>query len=123
MPMGFKNSTDGTVDIAIDACKAARSGHCFLSVGREGLSSIVETEGNPDVHIILRGGNKGPNFEEHYVSEFAAKLAKAALPQKIMVCRGLCRYRSFLTRISRSIAVMVIHKSSILVRYKWRRIL
>jgi len=85
MPMGFKNSTDGTVDIAIDACKAARSGHCFLSVGREGLSSIVETEGNPDVHIILRGGNKGPNFEEHYVSEFAAKLAKAALPQKIMI--------------------------------------
>ena len=85
MPIGFKNSTDGTVEIAIDACKAAKSGHCFLSVGREGLSSIVETAGNPDVHIILRGGGKGPNYEESYVSEFSAKLGKAGLRQKIMV--------------------------------------
>lgn len=85
MPIGFKNSTDGTVDIAIDACKAAMAGHCFLSVGREGLSSIVETEGNPDVHIILRGGGKGPNYEEVHVATFSAKLAKAGLRQKIMI--------------------------------------
>jgi len=51
----------------------------------EGLSSIVETQGNPDVHIILRGGGKGPNYEEEYVSEFSAKLGKAGLRQKIMV--------------------------------------
>jgi 3-deoxy-7-phosphoheptulonate synthase len=85
MPIGFKNSTDGTVEIAIDACKAAKAGHCFLSVGREGLSSIVETQGNPDVHIILRGGGKGPNYEEEYVKEFSEKLGKAGLRQKIMV--------------------------------------
>ncbi|KZS92103.1 3-deoxy-7-phosphoheptulonate synthase [Sistotremastrum niveocremeum HHB9708] len=85
VPIGFKNSTDGSVDIAVDACKAAQNGHCFLSVGKEGLSSIVETEGNPDVHIILRGGAKGPNYEEAFVKECAQKLQKANLSQKIMI--------------------------------------
>ncbi|KAI5121402.1 hypothetical protein M0805_003174 [Coniferiporia weirii] len=85
MPTGFKNSTDGSVGIAVDACRAARSGHVFLSVGKEGLSSIVETEGNPDVHIILRGGSKGPNYEAEHVRDCAEKLKKAGLPQKIMI--------------------------------------
>ncbi|KAI0035200.1 3-deoxy-7-phosphoheptulonate synthase [Vararia minispora EC-137] len=85
MPTGFKNSTDGSVGIAIDACRAARSGHVFLSVGKEGLSSIVETEGNPDVHIILRGGSKGPNYAAEYVSDCGQKLAKAGLTAKIMI--------------------------------------
>ncbi|KAH8114364.1 3-deoxy-7-phosphoheptulonate synthase [Phellopilus nigrolimitatus] len=85
MPTGFKNSTDGSVGIAVDACRAARSGHVFLSVGKEGLSSIVETEGNPDVHIILRGGSKGPNYEAEFVRDCAEKLQKAGLPQKIMI--------------------------------------
>ncbi|KZV96105.1 3-deoxy-7-phosphoheptulonate synthase [Exidia glandulosa HHB12029] len=85
MPTGFKNSTDGSVGIAVDACRAAREGHVFLSVGQEGLSSIVETEGNPDVHIILRGGAKGPNFAEEHVRECAKALAKHGLPQKIMI--------------------------------------
>jgi len=85
MPTGFKNSTDGTVGVAIDACRAARTGHVFLSVGKEGLSSIVETEGNPDVHIILRGGSKGPNYSAEYVREAGEKLLKAGLPPKIMI--------------------------------------
>ncbi|EGN97991.1 hypothetical protein SERLA73DRAFT_182804 [Serpula lacrymans var. lacrymans S7.3] len=85
MPTGFKNSTDGTVGIAVDACRAARSGHVFLSVGKEGLSSIVETEGNPDVHVILRGGAKGPNYAAEYVRECGEKLTKAGLACKIMV--------------------------------------
>ncbi|THH19076.1 hypothetical protein EW146_g2021 [Bondarzewia mesenterica] len=85
MPTGFKNSTDGAVGVAIDACRAARSGHVFLSVGKEGLSSIVETEGNPDVHVILRGGSKGPNYAAEYVRDCGEKLAKAGLPQKIMI--------------------------------------
>lgn len=106
MPTGFKNSTDGGVGVAIDACRAARSGHVFLSVGKEGLSSIVETEvciaslcvimmyiadgivyqGNPDVHVILRGGSKGPNYSAEYVRDAGEKLTKAGLPAKIMVC-------------------------------------
>ena len=85
MPVGFKNSTDGSVDIAVDACRAARSGHCFLSVGKEGLSSIVETEGNPDTHVILRGGASGPNYAAEHVRAAAGKLAKAGLSQKIMI--------------------------------------
>ncbi|EJD37224.1 3-deoxy-7-phosphoheptulonate synthase [Auricularia subglabra TFB-10046 SS5] len=85
MPTGFKNSTDGSITVAVDACRAAREGHVFLSVGQEGLSSIVETEGNPDVHIILRGGSHGPNFAAEHVRECGAKLAKAGLAQKIMI--------------------------------------
>jgi len=85
MPVGFKNSTDGSVDIAVDACRAARAGHCFLSVGKEGLASIVETEGNSDTHIILRGGSSGPNYYAENVRACAEKLAKAGLPQKIMI--------------------------------------
>ena len=85
MPTGFKNSTDGSVGIAIDACRAARSGHVFLSTGKEGLSSIVETTGNPDVHVILRGGNKGPNYAAEYVRDAASKLIKFALPAKLMI--------------------------------------
>jgi len=85
MPTGFKNSTDGTVGIAIDACRAARTGHVFLSVGKEGLSSIVETEGNPDVHVILRGGTKGPNYSADFVRKCAEELNKAGLNPKIMI--------------------------------------
>ncbi|KAF7291558.1 Glycosyltransferase family 1 protein [Mycena chlorophos] len=85
MPTGFKNSTDGSVGIAIDACRAARSGHVFLSVGKEGLSSIIETEGNPFVHIILRGGASGPNFAAEFVRDAGAKLKKADVAQKIMI--------------------------------------
>ncbi|KDQ62404.1 hypothetical protein JAAARDRAFT_30311 [Jaapia argillacea MUCL 33604] len=85
MPTGFKNSTDGSVGIAIDACRAARSGHVFLSVGKEGLSSIIETEGNPDVHVILRGGAKGPNYGAEFVKDSGEKLAKAGLAQRIMI--------------------------------------
>ncbi|KAG6918320.1 hypothetical protein DXG01_015178 [Tephrocybe rancida] len=85
MPTGFKNSTDGSVGIAIDACRAARSGHVFLSVGKEGLSSIVETEGNPDVHVILRGGASGPNYAAEFVRDAGVKLTKQGLAQKIMI--------------------------------------
>lgn len=89
MPIGFKNATDGGVDIAVDACRAARSGHVFLSVGKEGLSSIVETEGNPDTHIILRGGNSGPNYDAPHVKACVTKLSKAGLSERVMV-RTLC---------------------------------
>ncbi|KAF9267458.1 3-deoxy-7-phosphoheptulonate synthase [Marasmius fiardii PR-910] len=85
MPTGFKNSTDGGVGVSIDACRSASSGHVFLSVGKEGLSSIIETTGNPDVHIILRGGSNGPNYEAEHVRNAAEKLKKAGLAPKIMV--------------------------------------
>ncbi|KAF8516288.1 hypothetical protein JB92DRAFT_2911310 [Gautieria morchelliformis] len=85
MPTGFKNATDGGIDVAVQACRAAQSGHCFLSVGKEGLCGIVETEGNPDVHIILRGGASGPNYAAEFVRACGTKLAKANQLQKIMI--------------------------------------
>jgi 3-deoxy-7-phosphoheptulonate synthase len=84
-PVGFKNGTDGSVDIAIDAIKSSSSPHVFLSVTKQGLSAIVETNGNPYTHVILRGANSGPNYEAKYVKSCAEKLAKAGLPQKIMI--------------------------------------
>lgn len=83
-PVGFKNGTDGTIKVAADAIGAASAAHHFLSVTKLGHSAIVETTGNPDCHIILRGG-KEPNYSSEHVSAVCAELDKAGLPQKIMV--------------------------------------
>lgn len=85
MPIGFKNGTDGSIDIAVDAMRAAATGHTFLSVTKQGLSAIVETEGNPHTHVILRGSSKGPNYSAEHVEACAAKLAKANVSTKLMV--------------------------------------
>ncbi len=63
MPIGFKNATSGDIDIALDAVKAAGHPHSFLGVTSQGLSAIVMTHGNPDAHIVLRGGKSGPNYD------------------------------------------------------------
>src|SRR5438067_812679 len=63
MPVGFKNGTDGRVQIAIDAVHAAAHPHSFLGVTKEGLAAIVESSGNPDCHVILRGGSAGANHD------------------------------------------------------------
>ena len=97
MPTGFKNSTDGTTSIAIDACRAACSPHVFLSVGKEGLSSIVETAGNPDVHVILRGGNSGPNYERQWVEKCTAGLKKGGVVARVMVSCFFHKIKPLLT--------------------------
>ena len=83
-PVGFKNGTNGNLDIAVDAILAAQHPHSFLSVTKGGHSAIVETRGNRDCHIILRGG-KTPNYDEKSVSDAAGKLRKAGLPERVMV--------------------------------------
>lgn len=83
-PVGFKNGTDGTIKVAIDAINAAGSPHCFLSVTKYGHSAIVETSGNGDCHIILRGG-KEPNYSAQHVSAVKAGLEKAGLPAQVMI--------------------------------------
>ncbi|WOO80998.1 Phospho-2-dehydro-3-deoxyheptonate aldolase, tyrosine-inhibited [Vanrija pseudolonga] len=85
MSVGFKNGTDGSIDIAVDAIKAAAAGHTFLSVTKQGLTAIVETSGNPSTHVILRGSTKGPNFSAEHVSAAAEKLKKAGLVPRLMV--------------------------------------
>ncbi|WP_192457196.1 3-deoxy-7-phosphoheptulonate synthase AroG [Musicola keenii] len=83
-PVGFKNGTDGTIKVAIDAINAARAPHCFLSVTKWGHSAIVNTSGNHDCHIILRGG-KAPNYSAEHVKAVKEGLEKAGLPQQVMI--------------------------------------
>src|SRR5207245_4394296 len=79
MPIGFKNGTGGTVQIAIDAVRAAAHPHRFIGVTEQGLASIVITRGNPDCHIILRGGARGPNYDRASVRSFLEALAAAGV--------------------------------------------
>ena len=83
-PVGFKNGTDGNLKIAVDAIRAASEPHHFLSVTKTGHSAIVSTGGNPDCHVILRGG-KEPNYDSKHVRAAAAELTALSLPPKLMV--------------------------------------
>ena len=83
-PVGFKNSTDGTLTHAINATLAASQPHHFLSLTKDGRSAIFSTKGNPDTHVILRGG-KQPNYDAESISEAARALASAGRPARLMV--------------------------------------
>jgi 3-deoxy-7-phosphoheptulonate synthase len=87
MPVGFKNRTDGDLQVAVDAIVSARHPHCFPSLTREGAPAILATTGNPECHIVLRGGAAGPNFDALHVARAGALLAKAgALPAVLVDC-------------------------------------
>jgi len=83
-PIGFKNGTDGNLKIATDAIQAASQPHHFLSVHKNGQVAIVQTQGNKDCHVILRGG-KAPNYDAASVAAAAQALAAAKLPEKLMI--------------------------------------
>ncbi|KII76151.1 3-deoxy-7-phosphoheptulonate synthase AroG [Vibrio renipiscarius] len=83
-PVGFKNGTDGNIKIASDAIRSAGASHHFLSVTKYGHSAIIETAGNPDCHIILRGG-KEPNYSAEHVGAIKQELEASGLPQKVMI--------------------------------------
>jgi 3-deoxy-7-phosphoheptulonate synthase len=85
MPVGFKNGTDGGVQIAIDAVRAAAHPHRFLGVTEQGLAGIVSTRGNPGCHVILRGGQDGPNYDTASVQKTLAALRDAGLPARLMI--------------------------------------
>src|SRR5436309_10842450 len=85
MPVGFKNGTDGSVQIAIDAVRSAAHPHRFLGVTEQGLAGIVSTRGNPDCHVILRGGVGGPNYDAISVQKTLAALRDAGLPPRLMI--------------------------------------
>jgi 3-deoxy-7-phosphoheptulonate synthase len=84
-PIGFKNGTDGDVQIAIDAVRAGAHPHRFLGVTEQGLGAIVATRGNRDCHIILRGGQSGPNYDAASVEKAATALRDAGLPPRLMI--------------------------------------
>ncbi|GAM82295.1 hypothetical protein ANO11243_002740 [Dothideomycetidae sp. 11243] len=84
-PVGFKNGTDGTLDVAVDAIGAVKHPHHFLSVTKPGNVAIVGTVGNDDCFVILRGGKKGTNYDSKSIGEAKAKLEKAGVRQRLMV--------------------------------------
>jgi 3-deoxy-7-phosphoheptulonate synthase len=85
MPVGFKNGTDGTLQIAIDAMGSARIQHSFLGIDQDGFTSVIRTRGNADGHVVLRGGRSRPNYDPQSISEACAQLTKHKLPNVLMV--------------------------------------
>src|SRR5690606_4771654 len=85
MPVGFKNGTGGSIQIAVDAVRSAAHPHHFLSVTKQGLAAIVQTRGNQDCHIILRGGKTGPNFDAKSVEEALSILRKGGVESGVMI--------------------------------------
>ena len=85
MPVGFKNGTDGGVAVACDAIRAAAHGHRHFGTDRHGHPAIIQTAGNPDTHIVLRGGHAGPNFDATSVARVNASLDSHRIASRIMV--------------------------------------
>ena len=85
MPLGFKNGTDGNLEVAINAIKAARTPQTFLGIDNRGRAAAVTTSGNPNCHVVLRGGRSGPNFDAHNVRRAHQALAAAGLPATVTV--------------------------------------
>ena len=84
-PVGFKNATNGNIKIAIDAIRAAHASHYFYSPDKNGRMTVYRTSGNPYGHVILRGGDKGPNFDAESVDNACKQLAEFGLPQRLVV--------------------------------------
>ncbi|HET7537913.1 MAG TPA: 3-deoxy-7-phosphoheptulonate synthase [Candidatus Didemnitutus sp.] len=85
MPLGFKNGTDGSINTATNAIKAAAQPQTFLGIGLDGAASAIVTRGNPNCHIVLRGGANGPNYSPAHIAQTEQLLAKAGLPKSILV--------------------------------------
>src|SRR3989475_6044609 len=85
MPVGFKNGTGGTVQIAIDAVRATGHPHRFIGVTEQGLAAFVSTRGNPYGHVILRGGARGPNYDRASVRGALDALRDASLPERLII--------------------------------------
>ena len=84
-PLGFKNATNGSVQVAIDAIHVAAQVHKFPSISQDGRAIVVTTTGNPDTHLVLRGANGGPNYDEASIARAAAALKDAGLPARLLV--------------------------------------
>ncbi len=85
MPVGLKNSTDGSIEVAINAMQSAREPHSFLGINQQGQVSLFKTKGNPYCHIILRGGGGKPNYDAAWVKFAEERLKAANLPQRIVI--------------------------------------
>jgi 3-deoxy-7-phosphoheptulonate synthase len=84
-PVGFKNGTDGSLQVAINALESARQAHHFLGINEDGQPAVFQTRGNPYGHVVLRGGGGAPNYGAEHVEAAAAALRAAGLPDRIVV--------------------------------------
>ncbi|MGN5238672.1 MULTISPECIES: 3-deoxy-7-phosphoheptulonate synthase [unclassified Rhodococcus (in: high G+C Gram-positive bacteria)] len=85
MPVGIKNSTEGDVQVAVDGTRAAAASHVFPGTDLDGQAALIETVGNPDCHVILRGGSAGPNYDAETVADTMARLRKSGLPERVVI--------------------------------------
>jgi 3-deoxy-7-phosphoheptulonate synthase len=85
MPVGFKNTTEGSVQEAIDACRVGQHSHVFFGVDRDGRAAVVTTTGNADCHVILRGGRNGPNYSPEHVAAALLKLDTAGVKHRLVI--------------------------------------
>jgi 3-deoxy-7-phosphoheptulonate synthase len=85
MPIGIKNATDGNVQIAVDAVRAAGSRHVFPGITDDGVAALLGTTGNPDCHVILRGSDAGPNYQAEHVADGLRRLAAVGLPERLLI--------------------------------------
>ncbi|MFC9550385.1 3-deoxy-7-phosphoheptulonate synthase [Rhodococcus sp. NPDC056960] len=85
MPVGIKNSTEGDVQVAVDGTRAAAASHVFPGTDLDGQAALIRTLGNPDCHVILRGGSDGPNYDAETVADTIARLRKAGLPERVVI--------------------------------------
>jgi 3-deoxy-7-phosphoheptulonate synthase len=85
MPVGFKNGTDGSAQIAVDAMISAKSPHAFLGIDHQGQTAVISTRGNPDGHLVLRGGREGPNFGAESIAEAHKLLNEADVRSELLV--------------------------------------
>ncbi|MTD53495.1 3-deoxy-7-phosphoheptulonate synthase [Amycolatopsis pithecellobii] len=85
MPVGIKNSTEGDVQVAVDATRAAAASHVFPGINTDGLAALITTSGNPDCHVILRGHSAGPNYDPATVRDTLARLRASGLPERVII--------------------------------------
>lgn len=85
MPVGFKNGTDGSLQVAIDAMSSARTPHSFVGIDQDGFTSVIRTKGNADGHVVLRGGRTRTNYDPQSIADAAAQLRQHGLPPVLMV--------------------------------------
>ena len=85
MPVGFKNATNGELSIALNAMKSSLQSHHFLGISQDGFSSVIRTSGNKDVHLVLRGGSSGPNFDSVSINKAVKALESEGLSKSIMI--------------------------------------
>lgn len=84
-PVGFKNGTDGNIDVAINALKSVSARHHFLGINQDGQCAVMQTRGNPFAHVVLRGGGGQPNYDSVHVTQCEKRLEKAGIPPRLMI--------------------------------------